>query len=96
MVHGVGGRWFGHVHPLAHPLVLLAVLLVLIAAVGAVVLLVIRDRARRTGRPVPAGGPPRGEVSSSRAEAILDERFARGEIDDDEYQRRRSLLRAAL
>lgn len=34
--------------------------------------------------------PPTPRVSSARA--ILDERYARGEIDDDEYRRRRTLL----
>lgn len=33
----------------------------------------------------PAGGP-------SRAEGLLAERFARGELDDDEYQRKLALL----
>jgi putative membrane protein len=32
------------------------------------------------------------EPAASSARQILDERFARGEIDEDEYQRRRSLL----
>lgn len=34
--------------------------------------------------------PPTPRVSSARA--ILDDRYARGEIDDDEYRRRRTLL----
>lgn len=36
------------------------------------------------------GGGPTGGVSSARR--ILDERYARGEIDDDEYRRRRGEL----
>jgi putative membrane protein len=40
------------------------------------------------GRPPPAGAGADG----SAARRILDERFARGEIDEDEYRRRRSLL----
>lgn len=59
----------------------LAVLVVLaLAAVGAVALL--RDW--------------RGGASSERrrAEQVLDERFARGEIDVEEYVRHRELLRA--
>ncbi len=39
------------------------------------------------------GGPAAGSGRSS-AEEILAERFARGEIDQDEYTRRRQLLRA--
>lgn len=30
---------------------------------------------------------------ASDAQGLLDERFARGEIDEDEYQRRRDLIR---
>ena len=37
--------------------------------------------------------PPAGaDADGSTARRILDERFARGEIDEDEYRRRRSLL----
>ena len=38
----------------------------------------------------PAGGGGRGEEGKARQ--ILDERFARGEIDQDEYERRRRVL----
>ncbi len=37
-----------------------------------------------------AGGPPR----ASSAEQLLAERFARGEIDEDEYHRRLTALRS--
>ena len=44
---------------------------------------------RRTGDHTPTGrGAPTAE-----AERILHERFARGEIDDEEYRRRHELLR---
>ncbi len=92
MGHRVGGRWFGHAHLFGHPLVVLAALALLAAVLVAAVLLVLRDRAGRAAR---TAGPSRGPAASSSAEAILDERFARGEIDDEEYQRRRTLLRAA-
>jgi len=36
--------------------------------------------------------PTGSEPSGSAARRILDERYARGEIDDEEYQRRRDLL----
>ena len=39
------------------------------------------------------GGPDAGGGRSS-ADELLAERFARGEIDQDEYTRRRELLRA--
>lgn len=45
---------------------------------------------RRSGPP-PATGEPGRE--SRRAEDLLAERFARGEIDGDEYKRRLTLLR---
>jgi putative membrane protein len=42
------------------------------------------------------GGPPASSSFADRgrlnAEELLDERFARGEIDQDEYTRRRQLL----
>jgi putative membrane protein len=36
--------------------------------------------------------PTGSDPSGSAARRILDERYARGEIDDEEYQRRRDLL----
>jgi putative membrane protein len=42
--------------------------------------------ARQWGSPSEANRGPRS------ARQILDERYARGEIDDEEYQRRRDLL----
>ncbi|MFJ1700930.1 SHOCT domain-containing protein [Streptomyces sp. NPDC088252] len=47
--------------------------------------------ARRSHQP----GPPTGEAAwgSRRAEDLLAERFARGEIDEDEYERRLTVLR---
>ncbi|MFD7006197.1 SHOCT domain-containing protein [Rhodococcus jostii] len=39
--------------------------------------------------PAPPGGPPHRS-----AEAVLAERFARGEIDEQEYRNRLSILRA--
>ena len=42
------------------------------------------------------GGPQRGEpVQRPAPERLLAERFARGEIDEEEYQRRLAVLRAA-
>lgn len=43
---------------------------------------------RGTARPTPDSG-------QGRAEDVLAERFARGEIDEDEYKRRLELLRAS-
>ena len=50
---------------------------------------------RYVGRGVPpASGPPPAQPPRS-AEGLLAERFARGEIDEDEYQRRLAALRGA-
>jgi len=37
--------------------------------------------------------PARSDSTGSAGRRILDERFARGEIDEDEYRRRRDALR---
>jgi putative membrane protein len=39
-------------------------------------------------------GPPAAPSPRSSAEDVLAERFARGEIDEDEYRRRRDALRS--
>lgn len=56
--------------------------LVFLALVAVVVVFFARQSRERSSRG--AGGG---------AEALLDERFARGEVDEDEYRRRRSTLR---
>lgn len=64
-----------------------------VLVVVAVVLLV--RHFTRGGQQPPSGpthyGPPAGSRSS--AEQLLAERYARGEIDDDEYRRRLATLR---
>jgi putative membrane protein len=62
-------------------------LLLLIALIVGVVLLVVRS----SGRGGALAG--RGGAKPSPAEHMLDERFARGEIDEEEYLHRRSVLR---
>ncbi|HUD69829.1 MAG TPA: SHOCT domain-containing protein [Acidimicrobiales bacterium] len=72
------------------PLVLLVLVLLFAGAVALAVVLYSRGR-----HPTSATGPsarPWGQVSE--ASRILDERFARGEIDDEEYRRRKQLLSA--
>ena len=56
--------------------------LVFLAVIAMVATYVVRQSGDRGSR-----------AASSGAEDVLAERFARGEIDDDEYQRRRDALR---
>jgi putative membrane protein len=74
-----GGRW----------IVALVMMAVFWAAVAAVVIALLRsrDHGREAARSASAAEPP-----TSSAERILHERFARGDIDEDEYVRRRDLL----
>lgn len=62
-------------------------LLLLIALIVGVVLLLVRS----SGKGAALGG--RAGARPSPAEHVLDERFARGEIDEEEYLRRRAVLR---
>jgi putative membrane protein len=59
-----------------------------VLVVAAVVLLA---RSSTSG----TGGGPRHSVDSSAPEQVLAQRFARGEIDDEEYRRRLDALRRA-
>ncbi|HVC39408.1 MAG TPA: SHOCT domain-containing protein [Candidatus Dormibacteraeota bacterium] len=56
---------------------------------GLFLFFVIVPRHRHWGRP---GPHPGGPGTREHALAILQERFARGEIDDDEYMRRKATL----
>lgn len=62
----------------------------IIAGVIALVRYLTGTRHHQSG-PHPASGEPRG--GSRQAEDLLAERFARGEIDEDEYLRGLTLLR---
>lgn len=75
-----GGGWYGMIFG---PLIMILVLAVIIAAV---VLLV-----RWLGGPWPGVGSPPPPPSRTPLD-ILKERFARGEIDKDEYEERRRIL----
>lgn len=63
--------------------------------VTAIVLLVRWAVGSRRQQVAPPPGPPAATPPSDQAQRLLDERFARGEIDEDEYRRRRDVLRGA-
>lgn len=66
---------------------------VMVAFWGLLAVLVVYLFRATTGRHESAG--PTERASPANALAILDERFARGEIDAEEYQHRRELLRGS-
>ena len=65
-----------------HPIAFIILLVLIALAITAVVLLVRRSRANSNG-------------AQTSAEAILAERFARGEIDESDYRSRRDALRTS-
>ena len=67
-------------------LVMVAMMVVFWAALAWVVVTLIRHGTATSQ----AAGPPPQYPDAQR---VLDERYARGEIDDDEYRRRRDMLR---
>ncbi|WP_202977061.1 SHOCT domain-containing protein [Ornithinimicrobium flavum] len=73
--------------------------LVILATVAVVALLVRSGGSERTRPPGPADHPPAHEADEptaaagqSAARRILDERYARGEIDEEDYRTRRRRL----
>jgi putative membrane protein len=79
--YGDGWGWPGW-------LLMAAVMVVFWAVVITLVVLAVRYlTADRAARPAPPASTP------NRAEDLLAERFARGEIDDEEYRRRLTLVR---
>lgn len=77
LFNGYGNMFWGWLIPL--------VLLVLIAIA---VYMIFKNN--KTGEQISQG---RSNQSSSRALEILDERYAKGEIDEEEYNRRKSVLK---
>jgi len=82
-----GDRWERHGHGRGRGVIVILLAILLIAAI---VWAIIATRRANATSPV-AAAP--ATAQASRAVAILDERFARGEIDVDEYRQRRDALR---
>jgi putative membrane protein len=81
---GFGGRFDGgHV---GHPIFGILVAGIVIALIVVAVVALVRHFAARPAQSVTP-------TASSSAEELLAQRFARGEIDEDEYRRRRDALR---
>ena len=77
---GMGWMWF------IWPLIMLGVTLL-------AVFLVRGTTTRAHGHGGEAAPPPDGQSARSRAQEILDDRYARGELTDEEYQERMRHLR---
>lgn len=75
-----GGRW----------LVMVLMMLLFWGALAVLVVWLVRSTHGLDRGPVPS--PPAAPPPSSRAHDLLAERYARGEIDEDEYIRRRAVL----
>lgn len=73
----------------AGALIGLIFMLVVVGLLVAVIVAALRGSEPRGG-PAPRGGPTQ---STGGAEQVLAERFARGEIDEDEFNQRRRTLR---
>lgn len=85
MYYGGGMGWWGYV------LMILSMVLFSGLVVAGIVAL-----ARYAGRGGQQGGPTPPAQTAQTAQQVLAERFARGEIDEDEYRRRLQILTGTL
>lgn len=76
-------HYYGHGIGLGGWFVMVAMMVVFWGALAWIVVTLLRSRGTRVHEPTAGTEPMR----------ILDERFARGEIDEAEYRRRRDVLR---
>jgi putative membrane protein len=89
MHSGYGYGYNGDAHPWLWVLMVVA-MFVFVAAAAWIVVTLVRHRDGPGAAGAATGSPPAGPLSDGRR--ILDERFARGDIDEDEYRRRRSVI----
>jgi len=64
--------------------------LMVLGIIALLVVLVVRELSH--DRQPAAGGAPPADPGSPTARQILDERFARGDLTEEEYRRRREVL----
>ncbi|MFZ0832267.1 MAG: SHOCT domain-containing protein [Mycobacterium sp.] len=88
MMYDVDGWMWNHGWGWGGWIVMTVVMVLLLAAVITAIVLAVRYLAG----PPPTTGAPTG-YRPSHPEDVLAERFARGDIDEDEYRRRMTLLR---
>ena len=83
--------YYGYGHPGTHWGALIVGLVFMLVVAGGLAWILV-TLLRQNGHPAAAAHPAPTPAAGSDALRILDERFARGEIDAEEYKIRRDLL----
>lgn len=76
----------------AHPWLWVLMVVAMLAFVAAATWIIVTLARHRDGAATPAAPAAPAAPALSEGRRILDERFARGDIDEDEYRRRRSVM----